>query len=81
MVESRRLLCHLFWCLSGFSRYCICREELEKWSCPFTCLPLIAVFACRDCKFSVVEKLNRYIWLTKVYGKITALLSQKNLQN
>ncbi|KAK4527194.1 hypothetical protein GAYE_SCF35G5116 [Galdieria yellowstonensis] len=35
-----------------------CRGALEKWSCPLTCVPLKAVFACRDCKFSVVEKLN-----------------------
>ncbi|KAK4528871.1 hypothetical protein GAYE_SCF65G6819 [Galdieria yellowstonensis] len=42
-----------------------CRGALEKWSWPLTCVPLKAVFACRDCKFSVVEKLNRYIWLTK----------------
>ncbi|KAK4525481.1 hypothetical protein GAYE_SCF13G3389 [Galdieria yellowstonensis] len=43
---------------------------LEKWSCPLTCVPLKAVFACRDCKFSVVERLNRQVNL-----KFSLLLS------
>ncbi|KAK4524163.1 hypothetical protein GAYE_SCF02G2062 [Galdieria yellowstonensis] len=35
-------------------------EALEKGSRPCTYLPIIAVFARRDCKFSVLDKVSKY---------------------